>query len=370
MSKVLSLVSYKIFPAKLGGQKGIALFNRYFSQYHKLTVVTIKDNDPSLADYEVLNILSNSKWRYINIFYYFKLRRLTKEKKIDYLLIEHPYFGWLAILLKWFSGVPFVIHSHNIEGLRFKSTGRWWWGLLWNYESFVHRQAEMSFCISEDDRQYMIRHFGLKVERTLLITYGIEWDAPPTLQERKMARLQIQGKHQVPVECTLFLFNGTLDYSPNLEAVRAILNKIDPLFTEFSIPYKIFICGKNLPKELEDQALKNENIIYAGFVDDITTYFKGCDIFINPVTDGGGIKTKLVEALGYDMNAVSTQTGAIGVDAGICNGKLLLAPDTNWVEFVNKMKEGMLVQHTIPPEYYVHFYWKNIARKAAQFFTP
>lgn len=47
MANVLSLVSYKIFPAKLGGQKGIAFFNKYFSEYHNLICVTVKDNDPT-----------------------------------------------------------------------------------------------------------------------------------------------------------------------------------------------------------------------------------------------------------------------------------------------------------------------------------
>jgi len=71
MANVLSLVSYKIFPAKLGGQKGIALFNKYFSEYHNLICVTVKANDPALANYTVLNILTDSKLRYINVFYFF-----------------------------------------------------------------------------------------------------------------------------------------------------------------------------------------------------------------------------------------------------------------------------------------------------------
>ena len=56
--------------------------------------------------------------------------------------------------------------------------------------------------------------------------------------------------------------------------------------------------------ELKDYA--DKNIIYAGFVDDITLFYKAADMLINPVIDGGGIKTKLVEALGYNMNVVTT----------------------------------------------------------------
>ncbi len=37
--------------------------------------------------------------------------------------------------------------------------------------------------------------------------------------------------------------------------------------------------------------------------------------------DGGGIKTKLVEALGYNMNVVTTTSGAIGVPLSITGEK-------------------------------------------------
>ena len=66
MPNVLSIVTYKIFPAKLGGQKGIALFNQYFSKKINLFCFTIKDNDPSCASYKVFNELENHILRYIN----------------------------------------------------------------------------------------------------------------------------------------------------------------------------------------------------------------------------------------------------------------------------------------------------------------
>src|SRR5205085_6337654 len=107
----LSLVSYKIFPAKSGGQKHIAVFYKYFCAFHNLICVTVKDNDPSYANYPVLNILSNSAFRYINVLYFFPLRKIIKKNKATYLLIEHPYYGWLALLLKRFCKVKLIVHS-------------------------------------------------------------------------------------------------------------------------------------------------------------------------------------------------------------------------------------------------------------------
>jgi len=67
MSTAISLVSYPFLPAKVGGQRGIALFYKYFSRWMPVVCVTVEKNDPTAAEgYEVLNILSNSPLRYIN----------------------------------------------------------------------------------------------------------------------------------------------------------------------------------------------------------------------------------------------------------------------------------------------------------------
>ena len=70
------------------------------------------------------------------------------------MIIEHPYYGWLGLLVKRFCKVKLIIHSHNIEAERFKTTGRWWWKILWHYEKNVHKSADFTFCITENDRQY------------------------------------------------------------------------------------------------------------------------------------------------------------------------------------------------------------------------
>jgi glycosyltransferase involved in cell wall biosynthesis len=365
MANVLCLVSYRIFPAKLGGQKGVALFYKYLSAFHNVTCVTVKSNDPAEASYKILNILSNSSLRYINIFYFFTLKKLLRRYNISHLILEHPYYGWLGILLKIFTGVKLVIHSHNIEAYRFKSIGKWWWKILWYYEKFVHQQADLTFCITEEDRQFMIRKFKLHPSACVVITYGIEWLDPPPSSERLAAKSYLRKTYSIKDTSAIYLFNGTLDYLPNLDAVRFILNQINPLLLLTDLDYKIIICGKNLPVEMNElKAYSDSNIIYAGFVDDISIYFKGADVFINPVTDGGGIKTKLVEGLGYDLNAVSTINGAIGVDPALCNGKLLLSGE-DWTNFIANMQTAITLPNHIPTKYFEHFSWTNIARKAA-----
>ncbi len=364
--KVLSLVSYKFLPPDMGGQKGIAFFNRYLSKEINLTCVTIHDNSGHAEPYPVKAILSNSKLRYINLFYFFTLSKIIREENISHVIIEHPYYGWLGILLKWFCKVKLIVHSHNMEALRFKTMNKWWWGILWNYEMLTHRNADYNFFIQENDMAYAIENYKLNPERCTVITYGFQHAEIPAADERSSARKLICQAHQILETDNILLFNGTLGYRPNLDAVDCILNIINPaLLAAPDFNYKIIICGNKLPASYNGLFdYKDKNIIYAGFVENISLYFKAADIFINPVIDGGGIKTKLVEALGYNCSVVSTVSGAIGIPAKAAADKLKAVADNDWEAFANQITNMKFAQST-PSAFFDHFYWGNIAAKAA-----
>jgi hypothetical protein len=92
-------------------------------------------------------------------------------------------------------------------------------------------------------------------------------------------------------------------------------------------------------------------------------FYKAADMLINPVMDGGGIKTKLVEALGYNMNVVTTTSGAIGVSLAITGEKMKIIADDNWQGFVDAIVNSN-TQSSVPSAYFDHFYWGKIAEKA------
>ncbi len=366
MANVLTLVPYKIFPPRFGGQKSIAQFNEYLSEYHNLFCVTIKANSPSSASYEIFNVLSDSKWRYANIFNFFRLRKILRQQEITHVILEHPYFGWLGWLVKNYCGVKLIIRSQNVEAERFHSLGKWWWKVLFIYERFIHRQADYTFCITREDYQYFLTKYGLAKDKLAVITFGIAWKSLPAMEEEITAKNFLREKFQLGKDTVIYLFNGAFNYRPNVTAVRNICDQIIPFIEQTDVPYQVLICGKDLPGELEKLIARTPgSVAYTGFVEDITIYLKGADVFINPITGGGGIKTKLVEALGFNKTSVSTINGGIGIDPSWCNGKLLLSADDDWKDFADKMIEAKDIVTPVGPEYYQHFYWDNIAHKAA-----
>ncbi|MBS1497036.1 MAG: glycosyltransferase family 4 protein [Bacteroidetes bacterium] len=370
-TKVGLLAPYNTYPPKTGGKKFVALFHQYLMKELPVHFISVKNNEvpPEMAD-SFHTILGTSKLRYANVLLFFKLKKLIRQQQLTDIIIVHPYFGWLAWMLKKATGVRLSLLSHNIEAIRFKSMGKSWWKMLWYYEKNVHKIIDHNFFVTEEDKNFAIQNYKLNPKKCFVITYGIEWKQIPTAAERKNANDELKKQYQLNDHQRILLFNGSLDYQPNIEAVEYIINNINPLLLATkNFDYKIIICGKGLPasfNELKEYA--DKNIIYAGFVNDINLFFKGADIFINPVITGGGIKTKLVEAIGNNLTAISCKSGAFGVSESLAPGKLEVVDDFDWKAFSLAIVNAKMSAQT-EGTFFNHFYWGNIAAKAAGILT-
>jgi len=365
--KIFALIPYRIYPAQMGGQKGIALLYKYLSQVCSFQALGVQSNTKP-AEYELHAEISDSRWRYLNPALFWRVRKHAQKTQPDFLLFEHPYYAWLILLCKWFMPYPCIVHSHNIESERFRSIGKWWWKGLWFYEKLAYRLANQVWFKTPEDQRFAIQHYGLKPKSTFVVPYGIEARQLPDPMDCQQARQSVLAEFGLSAPTKILFFNGTLDYSPNLEALKHILYDIHPLLEKSSLDCAIIVCGKNLPAELKElQAFRGKRIFYAGFVQDIDLYFKACDLFLNPLLDGGGIKTKLVEALGFGKKAVSTVSGAFGVPAEKCGGRLSVVEDRNWPAFADAVR-NLLHQTTQNDHaaFYTYFSWPSIAEQIKQ----
>jgi polysaccharide biosynthesis protein PslH len=363
MMKILSLVPYKIFPPVSGGQKCISLFNSYLGKKADLTCIALRSDLPNHSlGYRLLNKFPDSRLRYINPTIFFPLRKLIQREKISHLIIEQPYFGWLGVLLQTFTGAKLIVHSHNIENIRWKGLGKWWWrGLYW-YERWTHRHASTSLFITEEDRLEAISTFGLDASKCITITYGVETDSPTDPLNHSRDHDWLTRRFGLPATQKVILFNGAFNYAPNLHGLLALKEKVNPLLQkQNNLNYTILVCGKGIPASLTQS--HDPNFIFAGFVENIEPYFSGADLFLNPITEGGGIKTKLVEALGHGLTVVSSRSGATGVRPEDCGGKLLICEDGDWKSFALSVEKALSQEMSLPLEFYKNFFWGNIIDK-------
>jgi glycosyltransferase involved in cell wall biosynthesis len=323
----------------------------------------LKKNDFSLAkNYKAIPLLKKSFFRYLDTDLSAKVVSLVKKEKYDVIIWEHPYYAWLAYKVKRQTAITTILHSHNIEYQRFKTLGKWWWPILKVYEKWFSQFADFIFYITAIDKKFAIEHWYVPVRKAIDVPFGIEIDQYP--RDRENCKLLLRTNHRIREDETILLFNGSLDYKPNLDALMIILKQINPiLLSHQSFKYKILICGKGLPGELNElKEYKNENIIYTGFVNHIETYFKGADLFLNPVQTGGGIKTKMVEAIGFGTTVIATENGATGMDIKLCGKKLIVVKDNDWYAFGQVIIKYAYADQVTPPEYYNYYYYRNIVR--------
>jgi glycosyltransferase involved in cell wall biosynthesis len=277
-------------------------------------------------------------------------------------IVEHPYLGWMGWLLKLTCNTKLIIHTHNVEHERFRTVGKWWWPFLKIYETWVLNRADFVFCISEEDRQWMTEKMKISTSKCVLVPYGITQQEPPL--DKKESKEMVCTKHGFNPTHQLFFFNGLLDYKPNTDAVSTIIEKINPALLVKNIPYNILIVGKRLPESFQDlKAYNQQHLFYAGFVDDIDLYTKAADVLLNPINSGGGVKTKMIEALGLNTTVVATATGAIGVNKLVCGDKLKIVSDNDWVSFANEVIDAASTESTIPAAFYQTYYWGNIIQQ-------
>ena len=260
------------------------------------------------------------------------------------------------------------MHSHNIEFERFKTLNKSWYKLLKIYESWAYRNADTVFFKTNEDIEYAVKSKMVKKENTALVPFGIEIKEMPS--DRPEQKRKIYKQFNIPENTSLIFFNGALDYKPNTDALSFILNEINPLLLkEKSFNYKILICGKGLPSSFNNlTSYADKNVIYAGFVDDIIACFKAADIFLNPIVSGGGVKTKIVEAMGYGTTVISCLTGAAGIEISACGEKIKIVNDNDAPAFTSAIIQHANSSVTTPITYYEYYYWGNIISKIQPLF--
>lgn len=362
---VLGIVSYTVFPARMGGQKCVQRFYEQLAKETKLILAVAKNNQiDTVPNASVENFLFDHWKGPLNVLYLFRLRKLIRKYRVDVIIIEHSYFGWLGLLLRWLTGKPFVIRSHNIETHRFRDMQRLFWQVYGSYEKYIHGKADYNFFITEEDLNYAITHWTLNPEKCSVITYGIQPENNLDIS-KAILRRRIMEYFKIPNNTLLFLFNGSLNYTPNIDALHIIVYELLPRLREKKLPFKIFICGSDLPEPWESVLKDQPEIIFCGFVDDINVFMIGTDCSINPVTLGGGIKTKLVEALACHQTVITTATGAKGLLPSLIGDKVKVVADYDWTVFANVMSNiNPYHQSDTPDTFFERHNWKNIIAKA------
>jgi len=240
------------------------------------------------------------------------VRRLERERQFDCWHCEWtPYAEVLkAGLGKRLPRVPWVVMAHNVESQiwqRYTDTEpnpvkKWYTRQQWTkYESFeqwAYTHATRVVAVSDADARQIAERFG--VDEVDVVDNGVDvrYFTPRRDVERDPA-------------CILFL--GSLDWRPNQDAVRTLLDVLLPRVRDEVPAATVRLVGRNPPAWLLRRVKEMTGVKLFADVPDVRPFLHTCGVMAVPLRVGGGSRLKILEALATATPVVSSRVGAEGL---------------------------------------------------------
>ena len=113
------------------------------------------------------------------------------------------------------------------------------------------------------------------------------------------------------------LFNGNMNYPPNVEAAEYLCKEIIPVLKQKGYKLKVLISGTSPSDRV--RALENESVKISGWVSDIRENYARSKILVAPMQSSIGLQNKLLEAMAMGVPCVTSKlaNNALGADSGM-----------------------------------------------------
>lgn len=133
--------------------------------------------------------------------------------------------------------------------------------------------------------------------------------------------------------CQDFVFVGSGDHTPNADGLKWFTDEILPILRKQQVPIKLYIIGKWNEKQCQQYRVGFPEIIFTGFIDDLSQFLNG-KISIIPIRIGSGMRIKIIEAVNAMSPFITTTKGVEGLDFQ-ATSECLIADDA--INFANHM---------------------------------
>jgi hypothetical protein len=161
------------------------------------------------------------------------------------------------------------------------------------------------------------------------------------------------------------VFLGSMDYGPNVEAVRRFAREILPRIRALRPGVTFTIVGADPAPEV--RALEGPGLRVTGRIEHVQPYLERASVLVVPLAIGGGTRLKIVEALALGTPVVSTTIGAQGL--GLEHGQhLLLADDDEAfaravLRLLDDPAAGERLGRTGSAFVHEHYSWRRLAQE-------
>jgi len=122
------------------------------------------------------------------------------------------------------------------------------------------------------------------------------------------------------------LFVGSMFYQPNIDAVLHFHREIYPLIRQKNPGVSLTIVGKDPTPAVRDLAKRDRSVQVTGTVPRVEDFYRDADLFVVPIRFGGGMKTKVIEAMACGVPIVGSPTAFEGIS--VTHGREAVVADT------------------------------------------
>jgi glycosyltransferase involved in cell wall biosynthesis len=132
------------------------------------------------------------------------------------------------------------------------------------------------------------------------------------------------------------LFVGAMGRPLNVESVVYFYQQIWPLIRTEEPKAEFWVVGSSPPPHISRLAQLDSSVRVTGFVDDLIPFYAQASVFAAPLVVGGGVVTKILDAMAMSRAVVTTSIGNEGIRA-TPGHDLLVADEPN--EFARRVVE-------------------------------
>lgn len=345
------IVPYRYCPPRNGGQHVAYAFSEFINQKEKMYCLSTDNNQVEGLAFELIPFFKDNKSKYFNPIIAWKLFRFFKQNQIEECILFQPFAFLMVLPTLLFSKTKISIYIQNLEYQRFRSIGKAWWPLMYVWEKISYQLSSKLYFVATSEMAPACQIFNLDESKCIPAPAGTKYTHQPTPNPLRIT--QIQKQHKPTSDTKLLLFYGSRDYEPNFQAVKTIIDQLIPtLRQQTPTPFLILIAGlgkKYLPA--------SDNIHYLGYVDNINDYIQSVDLILNPVNQGAGIQTKILEALSLGTTVIASQHASKGIDKQLSGKKMVIVPNNNSQAWCHAITQHWAKKADTPQIFYDNYYW-------------
>lgn len=253
---------------------------------------------------------------------------------------------------------PDVIYSQMVRTIKYAAHSRLPKVIDFQDALSMNQERQM---MKHRGLRYFLQHYEFKMLRSAEFNASGIFDAMTIISETDAEAIPCRKGTEIdivrngvdfdyfhPMECPKLydvVFCGNMQYKPNIDAARYLVNDIMPHVWHSHPEAKVLIAGAT-PRPSVRQ-LASDRVTVSGSVDDIRPCYAQSEVFVAPMRLGSGLQNKLLEAMSMGIPCVTTQVANVSLGAAEGSEVLLGSDATTLAASITRLLDDETLRSTL-----------------------